>query len=367
MLRCDIIYGRVIILNQKSILVLLLLSFFTFNAFGKTANYLKSTSLKNNQLKFTFKYNLNHVKYFTLKNKGVTKYVYDIKGAVLPKSINISHYKHKGVKAFRVGQFKKNYLRIVVESELVTYKNYSVHGKVLTLNLPKKSRIKRPTSRIKSSSRLSGKKRVINKYSPTIIVDAGHGGRDIGASYKGIIEKKITLLLALKLKKQLKHRGYKVHMTRSSDKHRSLKQRTDFANAKKGNLFISLHTNAAPRRKSNYVYKGIEIYYLRSWTKRTRYRDRRIYTSSWKVKKSYRASHAVLNGMIDTIRKKHVVINKGVRRNNFWVLRGTKMPSILVENGYITDKYEGKRLTTNAYQNLLVKGIVKGVDKYFKR
>ena len=357
--------GRVIILNQKSILVLLLLSFFTFNAFGKSANYLKSTSLKNNQLKFTFKYKLNHVKYFTLKSKGITKYVYDIKGAVLPKNINISHYKHKGVKAFRVGQFKKNYLRIVVESELITHKNYGVHGKVLTLNLPLKARpkvLKRP-----KKNSLYGKKRAINKYSPTIIVDAGHGGRDIGASYKGIIEKKITLRLALKLKKHLNHRGYKVYMTRSIDKHRSLKQRTDFANAKKGSLFLSLHTNAAPRKKSNYVYKGIEVYYLRSRTKRTRYRDRRIYTSSWKVKKSNTICKCISSEMIKSVRKKYVVINKGVKRNNFWVLRGTKMPSILIESGYITDKYEGKRLTTDSYQNLLVKGIVKGVDKYFKR
>ena len=352
-------------MKQKSILVLLLLSFFTFNAFGKTVNYLKSTSLKNNQLKFTFKYNLNNVKYFTLKNRGITKYVYDIKGAVLPKSINISHYKHKGVKAFRVGQFKKNYLRIVVESELITHKNYSVHGKVLTLNLPLKPRPKVKKRPKKNSS--YRRKRVINKYSPTIIVDAGHGGRDIGASYKGIIEKKITLRLALKLKKQLTHRGYKVYMTRSTDKHRSLKQRTDFANAKKGSLFLSLHTNAAPRRKSNYIYKGIEVYYLRSRTKRTRYRDRKIYTSPWKVRKSYKLCKCISDGMVKSVRKKHVVLNKGVKRNNFWVLRGTKMPSILIENGYITDKYEGRRLTQNSYQDLLVKGIVNGVDKYFKR
>jgi len=358
--------GRFIILNQKSILVLLLLSFFTFNAFGKTNNYLKSTSLKNNQLKLTFKYNLNHVKYFTLKKKGIIKYIYDIKGAVLPKNINISHYKHRGVKAFRIGQFKKNYLRIVVESKLVTHKNYTVHGKVLTLNLPSTYRSCSVSKRPKKAP-ASSRKKVKKRYSPTIVIDAGHGGRDIGASYKRIIEKKITLKLALKLKKQLIRRGYKVYMTRSTDKHRSLKQRTDYANAKKANLFISLHTNAAPRRRSNYVYKGIEVYYLRSRTKRIRYRDRKIYTSPWKVKKSYQLCSHISNEMIKSVRKKHVVINKGVRRNNFWVLRGTKMPSILIESGYITDKYEGKRLTTNAYQNLLVRGMAKGVDKYFKR
>ena len=365
MLRCDIIYGRATILNQKPIFILFVLIILTLNVFGKTANYLKKTELKGNKLNFTFKYKINTVKYFTLKSKGVTKYVYDIKDAVLPNTINISQYKHKGVKAFRIGQFKKNYLRIVVESELITYKNYAIHGNVLTLNLPRKSRLK--LKYLKKVSPISGKKRAINKYSPTIIVDAGHGGRDIGASCKGIIEKKITLSLALKLQEQLTHRGYKVKMTRSSDIYRSLKERTDYANAKKGNVFISLHVNAAPKRRANYIYKGIEVYYLRSKTKRTRYKDRKIYTTPWKVKKSNELCQCTHTEILKSVRKKHIVLNKGVKRNNFWVLRGTKMPAILIEHGYITDKYEGKRLTQDAYQNLLVQGIVKGVDIYFKR
>ena len=71
--------------------------------------------------------------------------------------------------------------------------------------------------------------------------------------------------------------------------------------------------------------------------------------------------------MLASVRTKHIVLDKGVKQNNFWVLRGTKIPAVLIENGYITDKYEGERLITDSYQNLLVKGIVDGVDVYFNR
>lgn len=343
--------GSITVLNKKTIVMILLFSFFTSTIFAKQENYLKSTQLIKNQLKLTFKYKISHIKFFTLKSRnGTIKYVYDIKNAILPKRKSISKYKHAGVLAFRMGQFSKKYLRVVIESKYTNYKTYSVHGKVLTLNLPK----------------VKAKK--INKYSPIVIVDAGHGGYDIGASYGKIIEKKITIILAKKLKKELNRRGYRVFMTRKADEHRSLGERTDYANAKKGKIFISLHTNAAPRRKHRkYVYKGIEIFYLRGKSRRARYSNRKLYTSEWKKKKSYELAKVIKSEMLSSVRKKYIVIDKGVKRNNFWVLRGTRMPSILIESGYITDKYEGKRLTTDFYQNLLVQGIVKGVDRYFNR
>ena len=343
--------GSITVLNKKAIVIILLISVFTSGLFAQQKNYLKSTYLIKNKLKLTFKYKIDHVKFFTLKgNGGTIKYVYDIKNAILPKRKTISKYKHVGVSAFRMGQFSKKYLRLVIESKYSHYKTYSIHGKVLIINLPK-PKIKK-----------------INKYSPIVIVDAGHGGYDIGASYGKIIEKKITIILAKKLKKELKKSGYRVFMTRKADEHRSLGERTDYANAKKGKIFISLHTNAAPRRKHRkYIYKGIEIFYLRGKSRRARYSNRKLYTSNWKKKKSYKLAKIIKKEMLASVRKKYIVIDKGVKRNNFWVLRGTKMPSILIESGYITDKYEGKRLISDYYQNLLVKGIVKGVNRYFNR
>jgi len=343
--------GSITVLIKKNLLIVLFLAVFISTLSAKKDNYLKSTYLKGNTLTFTFKYKLDDVKFFTLKNRGIIKYVYDIKNAVLPNTKSIKNYKHEGVRAFRMGQFSKNYLRVVIESKYTHYKTYSIHGKVLTLNLPK---VKNPKKE--------------KKYSPTVIIDAGHGGYDIGASHGKIIEKKITLALALKLEKQLSHRGYKVYMTRKSDKHLYLYERSDFANKKKGKIFISLHLNASPRRKhKNYIYKGIEIFYMSGASKKKRYSNKKIYTSKWKKEKSYLLGKAIKKGMLKSVRKKYIVLDKGLKENNFWVIRGTKMPAILIENGYLTDKYEGKRLTINSYQNLLVKGIADGVDAYFNR
>ena len=352
--------GSITVLIKKNLVIVLFLAFFISTLSAKKDNYLKSTHLTGNTLTLTFKYKLDDVKFFTLKNRGIIKYVYDIKNAVLPNTKSIKNYKHAGVRAFRMGQFSKKYLRVVIESKHKNYKTYAVHGKVLLLKLPKVKKTKHFIPK--------GRAKRINKYSPTVIIDAGHGGYDIGASYGKIIEKKITLALALKLQKQLSHRGYKTRMTRDADQHRHLYERTDYANTKKGNVFISLHTNAAPRRKNKrYLYKGIEVFYMKGMSRKKRYSNRKVYVGNWKKKKSYLLAKEIKNNMLTSVRKKHIVLDKGVKRNNFWVLRGTKMPAILIENGYITDKYEGKRLITDSYQNLLVKGIVDGVDVYFNR
>ena len=352
--------GSITVLIKKNLVIVLFLAFFISTLSAKKDNYLKSTQLMGNTLSLTFKYKLDDVKFFTLKNRGIIKYVYDIKNAVLPNTKSIKKYKHAGVRAFRMGQFSKKYLRVVIESKYTHYKTYAVHGKVLVLKLPK---VKKNKSFIPK-----GRAKRITKYSPRVIIDAGHGGYDIGASYGKIIEKKITLALALKLQKQLTYRGYKTYMTRDADQHRHLFERTDYANTKKGNIFISLHTNAAPRRKNkSYLYKGIEVFYMRGKSRAKRYSNRKIYVSKWKKKKSYLLAKEVKNKMLTSVRTKYIVLDKGVKQNNFWVIRGTKMPAILIENGYITDKYEGKRLTTNSYQNLLIDGIVDGVDAYFNR
>lgn len=343
---------------------------------AQSNNYLRDTALINNQLKLTFKYKIDKIKYFSLNANGVMKYIYDIKNGVLPSTKNISQYRQKGVKAFRIGQYRKNILRVVIESKLLFKGNYKVRGKILTINLPKyKKNISTPVVTKKSTTKKS-----IYKKNKTIIVDAGHGGRDRGAGYKGIIEKKLTLAISKKLKKALTKKGYKVIMTRNKDKYLSLKERTEFANAHRGSIFISIHSNAAPRRKSRHtVYKGIEVFYLSNYKakrvkrKRAVYRGKSIYsrkaykqmTSSQKIASSHRLSKYVKRGMLKSIRRQYSVVDKGIKRSDFWVLLATKMPSILIETGYISDRSEGKRLLNGHYQNLLVDGIVNGVDNYY--
>jgi N-acetylmuramoyl-L-alanine amidase len=344
----------------------------TLDISAKTVNYLRDTALVDNQLVLTFKYNIKKVHVFSLKRNNIKKYIYDIKDGALPASQNISQYKHKSVRAFRIGQHNKRTLRVVIESLIVKKPSYSIKGKVLTIYLPLLKASKHKKVKTSKKSTLS-KNRLI-------IIDAGHGGRDCGAFSRGRKEKHITLAIAHKLRKKLQSKGYKVLMTRKTDKYLSLKQRTEFANRNNGSIFISIHSNASPRKKSRHtIYKGVEVFYLslrnskRIKNKRAFYKGKRIYsrrtyqqmTSRLKIKQSRRLSKNLKKGLLKSVRKRYRVIDKGIKRADFWVLLGTKMPSILIETGYITDKQEGRRLANNHYQNLLVAGIAKGVDRYF--
>ena len=340
-------------------MILLFVMILTNQSVAKEGNYLRDTVLVGNQLKLIFKYKIDNVKYLNFKNKGFIKYIYDIKNGVLPKNKKISQYQYKGVKAFRMGQFNKRYLRVVIESSWVGKGTFFVKDKVLTIDLGDSVTLTTPIKKVYKK---------ITRHSPIIILDAGHGGRDAGATYKGLKEKDLTLQMAKKLKQKLNNRGYRVFMTRKSDVYRSLRKRTQYANAKRGNLFISLHANAAPVHKPKKNYQGLTLYYLSSrnsrWlrSKKTAYKKM---VSHWKIRRSKQLTQEVQREVLQQVRREYKLLNKGIKRKGYWVLLGTKMPSILVETGYMTHYKESKNLSNAYYQNLLVEGIANGVEAYF--
>jgi N-acetylmuramoyl-L-alanine amidase len=364
-------------------LFILLFLFLTQIVVAQSDNYLRDTSLSGNKLKLTFKYKIDNVKSLALESNGIIKYIYDIKNGVLPKSKKISHYKHRGIKAFRMGQLNKRYLRIVIESYSKNRKNYSIDGRVLTiyLNASKLSSGYISKRILKKSSKKKYYKKA-KKSQKIIIIDAGHGGKDRGAASENgrIKEKVITLQIAKKLKSKLQKKGYKVYMTRTSDRYLSLKERTEFANAHRGNMFISIHANAAPVGKRKANYQGIELFYLslknskRLKKKRAFYKGEYIYskhaynsmTSSYKITKSRQLSKHIKREILRSVRRRNRVVDKGIKKNDFWVLLASQMPAVLIETGYLTHKREARNLTSGRYQNLIVQGIVKGVDAYYR-
>lgn len=101
------------------------------------------------------------------------------------------------------------------------------------------------------------------KHSRTIVIDAGHGGKDSGAvGYKNRSEKHLVLAVALELGKVLQARGHKVFYTRKKDEFINLRDRTKVANDKNADLFISLHANAAPSESKKSSMKGLETFFL---------------------------------------------------------------------------------------------------------
>ncbi|HIP41119.1 MAG TPA: N-acetylmuramoyl-L-alanine amidase [Campylobacterales bacterium] len=347
----------------------------THQTFAQSGNFLRKSELHQNRLELTFKYRIDEVNNFIIPSRlGVTKYVYDIKNGVLPKGINFKRHQHPQVKAFRVGQNRTDILRVVIESTQQNQQKYTIVDNRLIIPLPLGKVLRFRSKNRKALNRGYNKKK--------IVIDAGHGGRDNGASFNGIKEKNITLIIAKKLKAELQKKGYRVYMTRQKDKYIALERRTEYANKIGADMFISLHANAAPSKKRASKFKGIEIFYLSlAGTNRVKNgriifkakslyskKDCKVMVSSKKIKKSRKLAWIVRKYMLRNLKRKYRnVEDNGVRKSDFWVLLGTKMPSILVETGYLTDKLEGKRLMNGYYQNLIVKGISEGVLNYFRK
>ena len=227
------------------------------------------------------------------------------------------------------------------------------------------------------------------KYNSTkgkiIVIDPGHGGKDPGALGNGLKEKTIVLNTAKKLGELLKKRGYKVHYTRSNDTFINLKSRTAFANKKNADMFISIHTNAAPNKKQAPNFSGVETFFL-SPARSERSKNAAALENKGDLEDMNEFSQETFLNFLN--REKIIASNKlaidiqgyilnsvqkfkskdgGVREAPFWVLVGATMPAVLIELGYISHPDEGKLLGKNEYQNALANGIANGVDAYFHK
>ncbi|MCD4721504.1 MAG: N-acetylmuramoyl-L-alanine amidase [Desulfobacula sp.] len=215
-----------------------------------------------------------------------------------------------------------------------------------------------------------------------IVIDPGHGGVDPGAPgyFKNVWEKEIVLKIAKKLAVILRDRlKCTVLLTRSSDKKLSLEERTAIANTKRADLFISLHCNAAKNKR----LRGIETYILNlatdeqaiavaareNATSKKNISDLEYILSDLmkhaKIEESTRLANVVQNSFIKGMQKKYSGINNlGVKQAPFYVLLGARMPSILIETGFISNKTECKRLMSDSYQTAICNTITDGVEKY---
>lgn len=212
----------------------------------------------------------------------------------------------------------------------------------------------------------------------TVMVDAGHGGKDPGARGYGLMEKDVNLRMALILGKELKSRGFKVLYTRTTDDFLALEERTALANSRKADLFLSVHCNA----HTDPGMQGLETYSLnlartpdavRVAARENAVSDKNISDLQMiltdlmltsKIKESVDLARGVHKSGLSAIRSKWTVADHGNREAPFYVLMGAKMPSALLEIGYITNKTEAARLKTDAYLRILARGIADGVAEY---
>ena len=256
----------------------------------------------------------------------------------------------------------------------------------------------------------------------TIIIDAGHGGTDVGARGAYSTEAQITLQLALRLDTLLRSEipDTRIVMTRTTDIYHHVREKANIANDEKGDLFVCIHVNAAPPRKTVSGYKSVAYYKGKGSKRKKLYKKVPIYNTSpnpahgtstyvWAADRSdekaqgisdddrYESSAEVMdvpdvnspeavikarlwsqkffknsvqlgtlieNEFVNTGRKSLGVLQRN--HMGIWVLQATNMPAVLIETGFITDKDEEDYLNSESGQLEMTRAIANAVIKYQK-
>jgi len=170
----------------------------------------------------------------------------------------------------------------------------------------------------------------------TVVIDAGHGGRDKGGNYGKVYEKHLALDTAYRLEKNLRTMGYRTVMTRRSDQFISLPDRCKTANRYKSAIFVSIHYNYTWKRDVS----GLETFY---------------YSKSGK-----KLADAIQRGILRYTRAE----DRGTKFGRFYVIRNTKIPAVLVEGGFLSHTKERERIKSAYFREAIARGIAEGIQRY---
>jgi N-acetylmuramoyl-L-alanine amidase len=184
---------------------------------------------------------------------------------------------------------------------------------------------------------------------PTIVIDAGHGGTDRGARAKLPFceEKRLCLQTARLVRKYLDQLGYHVVMTRTSDAFISLSRRVEIAQQSGSAIFVSIHYNSS----RNPAAQGIEVFFHDS-------KDNKSRASR---------SKKLADSILPRILRRTSATSRGIKKGNFYVIRETEMPAVLIEGGFISNPKERGQLKSIDYQESIARGIADGIDHYFRK
>lgn len=177
-----------------------------------------------------------------------------------------------------------------------------------------------------------------NNGTRKIVLDAGHGGSDVGAIRDGITEKAITLDVSKRVRDILTKKGYTVEMTREADETVSLQDRVAFSESKNPDIFVSIHVNSSEKPEIT----GIETHYYHQ--------------------ESLSLAQTVHAALASNIKTK----NRGLFKSKFYVINHTTSPAILVEIGFLSNSSERAELVSDKRKQATAKAIAEGVENYFK-
>ncbi len=321
--------------------------------------------------------------------------VVDLEKADIGKEVQEEKQVSDGVlRNIRVGQYRPQQARIVLDIENIrNTRIFSLSNPfriVLDIFSDEKTKstpeyiVKKETDK-KTITVSSEKKKIAQNIVEqlglkvkTVMLDAGHGGKDPGAMASKMQEKDVNLRLVKILGKKLEQKGYTVLYTRKKDIFIPLEERTALANSGNVDIFISIHCNAHSKSSAN----GLEVYYLnlaksesavRVAARENAVSEKKISDLQFiltdlmlnsKITESRDLANIVHNKSLIYISHKYPVKSHGVHEAPFYVLMGAKMPAILIELGYLTNKKEARNLGSKRYLDVLAEGICYGIDEY---
>ncbi|MCA9523417.1 MAG: N-acetylmuramoyl-L-alanine amidase [Myxococcales bacterium] len=238
----------------------------------------------------------------------------------------------------------------------------------------------------RKSTPSKGIRRIELKKVRTIVIDPGHGGDNLGTrSIYGVLEKRITLRVALKLAAHLRETTRaRVLLTRESDKPLSLRERIEFANRAGADVFLSLHCNSDPKHRGT----GIETFFLSlkasdAEALKLAHRENGAELFTLPVQESPNEIQGILTqlqhvqahtfsfhlatAILAALVKETKWRNRGVKQAPFGVLRHAQMPAIVVEMGFLSHPDEAKKLLDDAVQERIAAALVRGIELFDKK
>jgi N-acetylmuramoyl-L-alanine amidase len=217
-----------------------------------------------------------------------------------------------------------------------------------------------------------------------IVIDPGHGGKDPGTVNRrlGLQEKDITLDIGKRLNAILnEHKEFEIILTRPRDEYVPLEERAAIANSNQGDIFVSIHTNSAPRREA----RGVESYYLNMttdpWAMEVAAQENAMSSKSMadmrtildqilqnsKITESRLFTQHIQKSMVASLKRKYDCIEDlGVKKAPFYVLLGAQMPSALVEVSFLSHSEEARRLATAEYRQAVAAGLYLGIINFIQ-
>lgn len=171
-----------------------------------------------------------------------------------------------------------------------------------------------------------------------VVIDPGHGGKDPGSSSFGLVEKDLTLDLSKRIKKALEEKGVEAVLTRETDKFIELENRAEVANRVPGSIFISIHFNG--------------------------HRDRSIGGTETLYYPGSESAREMASYVQSELGRRLVTRNRGFKPERLKVLEATKCTAILVECGFITNRWEAQRCGAEWFRQIVAEEIVQGLLRY---